>query len=144
MQDPKKPIKPSSSAKQTPPLHSGPKFPAREITKLDYNVVEDLKKLKDNISVMDLCRIPQQKDLLLQALDEDSTPMLNPSPNPSEDKGSSKNTRKPEVNVTTTDKKPWMFVSPFLLTLKFTTGTCTIVFDSMLPQMLCLYRYARN
>ena len=33
--------------------------------KLDYNVVEYLKKLKDNVSVMDICIIPQQKDLLL-------------------------------------------------------------------------------
>ena len=30
----------------------------RESPKLDYNVVEDLKKLKANISVMDICRIP--------------------------------------------------------------------------------------
>jgi hypothetical protein len=36
--------------------------------KLEYNVVEYLKKLKANISVMDVCRIPQQKDFLLQAL----------------------------------------------------------------------------
>jgi hypothetical protein len=36
--------------------------------KLDYNVVEDLEKLKANVLVMDICRIPQQKDLLLQAL----------------------------------------------------------------------------
>jgi hypothetical protein len=40
----------------------------RESPKLDYNIVEDLKKLKENISVMDICRIPQQKDFLLQAL----------------------------------------------------------------------------
>jgi hypothetical protein len=33
--------------------------------KLDYNVVEYLKKLKANVLVMDICRIPQQKDLLL-------------------------------------------------------------------------------
>jgi hypothetical protein len=49
-------------------------------------VVEDLNKLRDNISVMDFYRIPQQKDLLLQSLDEDSAPMLNPIPNPNEDK----------------------------------------------------------
>ena len=36
--------------------------------KLEYNIVEDLKKLKANISVMDICRIPEKKDLLLQAL----------------------------------------------------------------------------
>jgi hypothetical protein len=39
-----------------------------ESPKLDYTIVEDLKKLKANISVMDICRIPQQKDFLLQAL----------------------------------------------------------------------------
>jgi hypothetical protein len=49
-------------------------------------VVEDLDKLRANILVMDFCRIPQQKDLLLQSLDEDNTPMLNPVPNPNEDK----------------------------------------------------------
>jgi len=40
----------------------------RESPKLDYNIVEDLKNLKPNISVMDMCRIPWQKDFLLQAL----------------------------------------------------------------------------
>jgi hypothetical protein len=30
-----------------------------ESPKLDYNVVEDLKMIKANISVMDICRIPQ-------------------------------------------------------------------------------------
>jgi hypothetical protein len=33
-----------------------------ESPKLDYNIVEDLKRLKANVSVMDMCRIPQQKD----------------------------------------------------------------------------------
>jgi hypothetical protein len=27
--------------------------------KLDYNVVEDLNKIKANVLVMDICRIPQ-------------------------------------------------------------------------------------
>jgi hypothetical protein len=70
-QAPKRPPKYSSLAQPTPPLSYGLKFQAQETTKLEYNVVEDLKKLKANILVMDLCRIPQQKYLLLQALDED-------------------------------------------------------------------------
>jgi hypothetical protein len=37
----------------------------RESPKLDYNIVKDLKKLKANVSFMDMCRIPQQKDFLL-------------------------------------------------------------------------------
>jgi hypothetical protein len=40
----------------------------KEFPKLDYNVVEDLKKMKANISVRDICRIPQHKGFLLQAL----------------------------------------------------------------------------
>jgi hypothetical protein len=58
----------------------------RESPKLDYNIVEDLKKLKANISVMDMCRIPQQKDFLLQALKSVENPTTstdqgeNPSP----------------------------------------------------------------
>jgi hypothetical protein len=40
----------------------------RESPKIDYNIVEDLKKLKANILVMDMCIIPQQKEFLLQAL----------------------------------------------------------------------------
>jgi hypothetical protein len=82
-QAPKKTPKYSSLAQPTPPLSSGLKFQAHKTTKLEYNVVEDLKKLKANISVMDLCRIPQQKDLLLQALDEDDNLMTNPSPHSS-------------------------------------------------------------
>jgi hypothetical protein len=81
-------------------------------------MVEDLKKLKSNISVMDLCRIPQQKDLLLQALDEDGKLMLNLSPNSSEGKGISGEIRKPNVNTITTDKKPRSSVPPFLLTFE--------------------------
>jgi hypothetical protein len=30
----------------------------RESTKLEYNIVEDLKILKENVSVMDMCIIP--------------------------------------------------------------------------------------
>jgi len=40
----------------------------QELPKLDYNIVEDLKKLKANMSVMEICRIPQQKEFMLQAL----------------------------------------------------------------------------
>jgi hypothetical protein len=52
----------------------------QESPKLDYNVVEDLKKLKANISVMDICRIPQQKDFLLQALNSVEKPTAGNGP----------------------------------------------------------------
>jgi hypothetical protein len=73
----------ASSSQPTPPLSYGLKFPAHKTIKLEYDTVEDLKKLKANISMMDLCRIPQQKDLRLKALDEDDTLMTNPSPHSS-------------------------------------------------------------
>jgi hypothetical protein len=46
---------------------------------MEYNVVEDLKKIKENISVMDLYKISQQKTLLLRALKEEKAQMVNPS-----------------------------------------------------------------
>jgi hypothetical protein len=42
----------------------------RESSKLDYNIVEVLKILKANMSVMDMCRIPPKKDFLLQDLSQ--------------------------------------------------------------------------
>jgi hypothetical protein len=73
----KYPITTQTSGERSTPDH--PKAPfsprknpisihTRESPKLDYKVVEDLKKLKANISVIDICRIPWQKDFLLQAL----------------------------------------------------------------------------
>jgi hypothetical protein len=33
---------------------------------MDYNVIEDMKKTKENVSIFDICNIPQQRDLILQ------------------------------------------------------------------------------
>jgi hypothetical protein len=46
-----------------------------EMPKLDYNVVEDMKKMKASVSVMDIYGIPQQNYFLLQALKLIDTPM---------------------------------------------------------------------
>jgi hypothetical protein len=46
----------------------------QELPKLDYNVVEYLETLKSNISVMDMCRIPQKKEFMLQALNSVENP----------------------------------------------------------------------
>jgi hypothetical protein len=59
---PDHPKAPFSSNKKPISIHT------QEYPKLDYNVVEDLNKLRANISFMDICRIPQQKDFLLQDL----------------------------------------------------------------------------
>jgi hypothetical protein len=83
---------------------------------MDCNIVEYLKKLKDNISVMDICRIPQQKDFLLQALKsvEYSTTSTDQGRNLTPtDLGN-----KPTVNTCSEDKKGNCFVLLFLLTFK--------------------------
>jgi len=36
-----------------------------EIYSLEYNIIEDLKETKANISVYDICALPQQYDLIL-------------------------------------------------------------------------------
>lgn len=57
---------------QPKPMFSSQKNPMEihtlEIPKLDYNIVEYLKKMKANVFFMDMCTIPQQKDFLLHAL----------------------------------------------------------------------------
>jgi hypothetical protein len=79
----------------------------QESPKLDYNVVEDLKKLKANISVMDICRIPQQKDFLLQALNSVENPTVGNGPernlSPTDLVG------KPTVNTCSGDRKEKSF-----------------------------------
>ena len=36
--------------------------------KLDYDVVEDLKKMKENITIIELCKIPQLREQLIESL----------------------------------------------------------------------------
>jgi hypothetical protein len=88
----------------------------QEFPKLDYNIVEDLKKLKANISVMEICRIPQQKDFLLQALKSIENPMKR---NDHERNLTPTDVvKKPTVNAYVEDKKGKPFVPPFLLTFE--------------------------
>ena len=37
--------------------------------KMDYDVVEDIKKIRENISLFETCNVPQQKENLLKALE---------------------------------------------------------------------------
>jgi hypothetical protein len=70
---------------------------------MDYNIVEDLKKLKANISVMDICRIPQQKDFMLQALKSVENPTT--STNLRRNLTPTYLGNKPTVNAYSEDKK---------------------------------------
>ena len=46
---------------------------------LEYDVVEDLKKIKANIPLFEMCKVPQQKEKLLKALEtsEEEWPAVN-------------------------------------------------------------------
>ena len=37
--------------------------------KMEYDIVEHIKKVKENISLFEMCNVPQQKEKLLKALD---------------------------------------------------------------------------
>ena len=36
---------------------------------MDYDIVEDIKKVKANVSLFEMCKVPQQKERLLKALE---------------------------------------------------------------------------
>ena len=36
---------------------------------MDYDIVEDIKKVRANISLFEMCNLPQQKEKLLRALE---------------------------------------------------------------------------
>jgi hypothetical protein len=88
----------------------------QESPKLDYNIVEDLKKLKASISVMDICRIPQQKDFLLQALN--SVEKMTAGNGPERNLSPIDLVGKPTVNTCLGDRKENPFVPSFLLTFE--------------------------
>ena len=37
--------------------------------KMEYDIVEDIKRAKANISLFEMCNVPQQKERLLKALE---------------------------------------------------------------------------
>jgi hypothetical protein len=78
--------------------------------------VEDLKKMKANVSIMDMCRIPQQNDFMLQALKSIEPPMK--STNLGEVPSHTDLKNKPSVNSFSLDKIGNHFVPPFLLTFE--------------------------
>ena len=41
---------------------------------MDYDIVEDIKKIKANVSLFEMCKVPQQKERLLKALEADKIP----------------------------------------------------------------------
>ena len=83
---------------------------------MDYNIVQFFKKLKANVLVMDMCRIPQQKEFLLQILK--SVESLITSTDPGKVPSPTDLKNKPTVNFVSLDKRGNTFVPPFLLTFE--------------------------
>jgi hypothetical protein len=121
----KYPITTQTSEERSTPDH--PKAPfsprknpisihTRKSPKLDYKVVEDLKKLKANISVIDIRRMTHQKDFLLQALRSVENPMT--SNDQQKNLTPTDLGNKLMVNACSEDKKGRPFVPPFLLTFE--------------------------
>jgi hypothetical protein len=75
-------------------------------------MVEYFKRMKANVSVMDMCIIPHQKEFLLQAMKSVENPITSTDqgkvPSPKDLKN------KPNVNACSVDKKGKTFVPPFL------------------------------
>jgi hypothetical protein len=83
---------------------------------MEYNVVEDLKKIKENISIMDLCKISQQCKLLVNALrDEKDQPLISSKFGSKIDGG---NTHKATINTALNEKRSKSLTPPFLLTFE--------------------------
>jgi hypothetical protein len=113
----------------------------QEYPKLEYNVVEDLKKLKANISVMVIFRIPQQKYFLLQALKLVENPMT--SNEQQRNLTSTDLVNKPTMNTCLEHNKGKPFVPPFLLMFEvFNRNLHNCLVDSgassnMMPLSIC-------
>ena len=75
---------------------------------MDYDIVEDIKKVRANISLFEMCKVPQQKEKLLKALEasEERQPTDN-QPKEEEEIGEASIGGKPK------NKNP-----PFLLTFE--------------------------
>ena len=75
--------------------------------KMDYDIVEDIKRVKANISLFEMCNVPQQKEKLLKAL-EVSEERLPTNNQPQEE----------EISEASMGGKPKRKNPPFLLTFE--------------------------
>ena len=75
--------------------------------KMDYDIAEDIKKVRENISLFEMCNVPQQKEKLLKAL-EVSKEMLPTDNQPQEE----------EIGEASMGGKPKSKNPPFLLTFE--------------------------
>ena len=64
------------------------KILSRTEQQMNYEIVEDLKKIKANVPLFEMCKVPQQKERLLRALEEsDEKPPTDNQPQDKEEIG---------------------------------------------------------
>ena len=75
---------------------------------MDYDIVEDIKKARANVSLFEMCKVPQQKEKLLKALEalDEKMPTIN---QPQEEE---------EIRETSIGGKSKSKQPPFLLTFE--------------------------
>ena len=73
---------------------------------MDYDIVEDLKKIKTNVPLFEMCKVPQQKERLVKALEASDERMPNNN-QPEEEE---------EIGETSSGGKSKNKHPPFLLT----------------------------
>ena len=87
-------------------MNVGKPHPAE--SQMDYDIVEDIKKIRANISLFEMCKVPQQKEKLLKAL-EASDERLPTDNRPKEEE---------EIGETSIGGKSKSKHPPFLLTFE--------------------------
>ena len=103
--------------------------------KIEYDIVDDIKKVRANISLFEMCKVPQQKEKLLKALEasEEGLPIDN---QPKEEE---------EIGEASIGGKPKSKNPPFLLTFEFfnhNIHNCLV--DSGASVNVMRYRYAKG
>ena len=99
--------------------------------KMEYDIVEDIKRAKENISLFEMCNMPQQKEILLKALETlENLPTDN---QPQEE----------EIGEASVGGKPKCKTPPFLLTFEiFNHNVHNCLVDSrasvnVMPLLVC-------
>ena len=98
---------------------------------MGYDIMEDIKKAKANISLFEMCNLPQQKEKLLKALD---TPEKEPQ---------SDNQPEEEIDETTLGGKSKYRTPSFLLTFEiFNYNVHNCLWTQEYQLMSCHFQFA--
>ena len=102
---------------------------------MDYDIVEDIKKVKANVSLFEMCKVPQQKERLFKAL-EASDERLPADNRPKEEE---------EIGETNIGGKSKNKHPPFLLTFEIVNHNVhNFLVDSGVRLTSCQYQSVKR